>query len=206
MFRRPAAMKLLALLALPAAAGSARAHDLEARCFVRPGWRLQVEGWYRPGGPAVNARARVYGGDDKVVSETRLDERGVGVLTFEKVEPLRVVVSAGGGHRKEVRVSREELGRHTLCLCAACLMPEPSPWLAAPLLVPVKAASTAQADGPIVAAAPSGGPEPLADHGEEFPMTRVLLGVGVLLGVAAAALGWRWLRGRTAQDPGTPLP
>lgn len=102
----------LAVTMLICLASSARvdAHRLEASYKVRPGQQLQVEAWFDlTGQPAREARVQVLGPGDQVVFDGRLDEKGIAVIDYPRAEPLRVIVSAGAGHVKELHVESAEL-------------------------------------------------------------------------------------------------
>src|SRR6516162_1320480 len=93
---------LVALLGLLACAGSAEAHRLDAQAFLRGG-QLQVEAWFSSGEPAGGARVQVYKGD-QVIAEGEMDQKGIFICPLKKGGALRIVVSAGLEHRKELQV------------------------------------------------------------------------------------------------------
>jgi cobalt/nickel transport system permease protein len=176
----PKLMALLALLFL--AQTPAYAHRLEAEAVVRPGWQIQVEGWYETGESAQDARVWVRGASDQILTEGRLNKQGVFLFSHREVEPLLIVVDAGSGHRAEVRIAAEELNRNALNTAMACLTPSPSPFSATALLVPVQPAG------------PSAAPLPIIARRTGVQYKNLLIGVCVLLGVAALAIQWRRLR------------
>jgi cobalt/nickel transport system permease protein len=93
---------LLALAALLLAPGSALAHRLRADWTPLPDGRVQVESWFDIGNDSpAGADVRVFGEADRLVTEGKLSPEGVFVFSYAGSEPLRVVVSAGGGHRGE---------------------------------------------------------------------------------------------------------
>jgi hypothetical protein len=152
---------LLGVLAL-LAAGSAHAHRLQADYRVLPGRTVQVEGWFdltrdSPKG----AEVRVLRADGTLLTEGRLDDDGVFAFTFDKVEPLKVVVSAGQGHRKELSIPAEELAR---------------------------AGGAEQA--PVAATTPAA-PRHFADRSPALSVKDVLIGVGFLLALGAFVLSVR---------------
>jgi nickel transport protein len=103
---------LLALLALMAASGQARAHRLEADYRVLPEQRVEVEAWFdltrdSPKGAAV----QVLRADGTALTEGRLDADGMFAFSFDTVESLKVVVNAGAGHRKELNIPADELAK-----------------------------------------------------------------------------------------------
>jgi hypothetical protein len=152
----------LSVLALLAAAGGARAHRLQAEYRVLPGRTVQVEGWFdltrdSPKG----AEVRVLRADGTLLTEGRLNDDGVFAFTFDRAEPLKVVVSAGQGHRKELSIPAEQL------------------------------AGSAGADpGPALATAPAAA-RPFADRSPGVSLKDVLIGVGFLLALGAFVLSVR---------------
>jgi nickel transport protein len=193
-------VSLLALLALLLAGGEARAHRLKADCFVRPGWRIQVESWFETGDSPRSARVQVFRPDGQLLTEGRLNSDGIFVFAFTEVESLRVVVSAGDGHRAETTVPAATLARYAVCSAVACLSPEPTSVLCVPAVLPLPGSTAAGPPAAVVKRNPppeEGGsspfsPEgPLADRSSPFPFKDVLIGVGFLLAVAAFVLSWR---------------
>jgi nickel transport protein len=153
---------LLAVLALLALTGSAHAHRLQADYRVLPGRTVQVEGWFdltrdSPKG----AEVRVLRADGTLLTEGRLDDEGVFAFTFDRAEPLKVVVSAGQGHRKELSISAEELA---------------------------KGGGTEVTPA---AAAPPAAPHPFADRSPAVSIKDVLIGVAFLLALGAFVLSVR---------------
>src|SRR5437870_13827664 len=105
---RPA---LLALLVALGTAGDVQAHRLDVQAFVRPGRQVQIESWFSSGEPARGARVQVFRADEQLLAEGTMDKDGVYVFSFTNAESLRVVISAGTGHRKELLLSANELGK-----------------------------------------------------------------------------------------------
>ena len=185
--RRWASTCLLACTALAGIADRARAHRLDAQCFVRPGWLVQVESWYETGEPPPGARVEVFRADGGLLVAGKLDENGVFVFSFAEVETLKVVVTSVG-HRAETTVPAELLARTTISACVACLSPEPKPFLAAALLSPARGSGLERSES-----APSS--QHLLHRDSPFPLVGMLVGLSILLAVAALA-GLR-LRART---------
>jgi hypothetical protein len=168
-------------------AGEAQAHRLEAQVFVRPFGFIQVESWYETGDIPKAAKVEVFGPNDELLTTGRLDDKGTFLFPYEESGPLRIVVNAGAGHLATEHVKTDELARaventRAIRTWIACATPTPAPLLAAPLLVEIRAAP------PMSPIAPR-------DTGPQYG--RLLLGVGILLGVATAALGLRRMRGAT---------
>jgi hypothetical protein len=102
---------LLAALAGLAAPGTARAHRLEADYRVLPDGRVEVESWFDlTGDSPQGATVQVFRGAD-VVTEGKLNDKGLFSFKAARSEPLRVVVSAGAGHRKELVIPMQETAR-----------------------------------------------------------------------------------------------
>jgi nickel transport protein len=99
------------LLATLALAPAARAHRLEGEYRVLPGRKVQVEAWFETGEAAKGAKVRIYRADGSpLFSEPgELDARGEYIFPYEKAENLKVVISAGEGHRKELTIPAAEL-------------------------------------------------------------------------------------------------
>lgn len=176
--------QLAALIVVLFLADGARAHRLEAQVFVRPFGFIQVESWYETGDIPKAAQVEVFGPDGAKLTGGRLDAQGVFVFPYKGSGPLRVVVNAGAGHLATEHVKPEDLARaaestRAIFTWIACVTPVPAPLVAAPLLVEIRATPTMRA--------PS-----LHDTGPQYG--RLLLGVGILLAVAAVALGLRKLR------------
>jgi nickel transport protein len=180
---------LLVWLCVLGLSSAAHAHRLEAEAVLRPGWQVQVEGWYETGESADGARVEVFRGDD-VVTQGRLNKQGVFTFTYRESQALRIVVNAGGGHRAETTIPAENLTKNAACTAVACLQPTAAPFLAAPLLVPVQLAD-----------APAPALPPVVERQTGMQGKNLLIGVGVLLGVAMLAVMWRRLRQRGESGP-----
>jgi hypothetical protein len=108
---------LLAVLTALALAPEARAHRLEGEHEVLPGRKVRVEAWFETGEPPQGARVRVYRPDGKelLAPPGEMDAQGVYVFSYAGWQPLRpgeslkVVISAGQGHRKELSIPAREL-------------------------------------------------------------------------------------------------
>jgi len=157
---RHAALTFLALLAL--VPRPALAHRLEAECHVLPDRKVQVEAWFDLGGVPKGAEVRVLRAGGQVLTEGRMDNQGLFVFPYADAGPLRVIVDAGAGHRKDVEVSAEELRQAS--------PGPPSPGAAAEKPAP---------------------PVPLSDRTPKVSIKDVLVGVGFLLALAAFVLSLR---------------
>jgi nickel transport protein len=171
---------ILALLTAAFFPGSASAHRLEAEAIIRPHKVIQVESWFETGETPRSAKVAVYRGDGRVLSEGRLDDKGIFVFSYSAIQPLRVVVDAGAGHRVEMAISAEQLTRYDVATGVACF--SGSPWLLASLLAPSDTASLAPA------------PDPLVHRETGIQVRNLVIGVGILLGVALASVQWRRMR------------
>jgi cobalt/nickel transport system permease protein len=107
----PPPLLLLAALTVMFAATPAHAHRLDAAYKVLPDRRVQIESWFDLGGLPKGGTVQVFRPGDRLLAEGQLDDNGQFTFRFTEVEPLRVIVSAGGGHRKAFVIEREELER-----------------------------------------------------------------------------------------------
>jgi hypothetical protein len=95
---------LLSLLASLAVAGDVHAHRLDADATVRVICKVQIDSWFSDDSRPKGAPVQVYRvADGELLTEGQLDDQGAFVFLAE-AEPLRVVVDAGEGHRKELTV------------------------------------------------------------------------------------------------------
>jgi nickel transport protein len=102
----------LALMAVLATAGSARAHRLEAEYRVLPDHKVKIEGWFDlTGDSARGAKVEVFRPDGTLLAEGPMNEEGIFIFSYERGETLKVVVSAGAGHRKELEISAGDLDK-----------------------------------------------------------------------------------------------
>jgi hypothetical protein len=157
---------LLAVVGILAGAATASAHRLNAEYRVLPEKKVQVEAWFDITGDApVGATVQVFGADKRQVAEGKMDEKGTYLFSFDRAEPLTVVVSAGMGHGKELTISAAELAQ-----AGADARPAPA------------------GGGPIQGPTPD---SPRTAHQGGLPVKDVLLGVAFLLAVAAFFLSLR---------------
>jgi cobalt/nickel transport system permease protein len=104
---RPPAL-LLALLTTIVLAGPARAHRLEGEYQVLADGKVKIESWFDITGDSPRgATVKVFGPDGRLRCEGQLDEQGVFVFDRLRPEELRVVISAGAGHLKELTIPGE---------------------------------------------------------------------------------------------------
>src|SRR5436190_1004554 len=91
---------------------SAWGHRLEADYRVLPNHRIQIESWFDLTGESPrDAAVQVFRDNGELVTDGKLDDRGLFIFTCAEPGPLRIVVSAGGGHRKELQITADELSR-----------------------------------------------------------------------------------------------
>jgi cobalt/nickel transport system permease protein len=103
---------VLAVLAGLAAPSAARAHRLDAEYRVLPDGRVRVESWFDlTGDSPEGAAVQVFRGDGQLVTEGKVDAQGLFTFHPGGSGPLRVVVSAGAGHRKELQITSAGLER-----------------------------------------------------------------------------------------------
>jgi nickel transport protein len=153
---------LLALLAGLAAPANAHAHRLEAEYRILPNGRVQVESWFDlTGDSPQGAIVQVFRPGGELLTEGKLDDKGLFSFEPKHSETLRVVVSAGAGHRKELIIPKAEA-----------------------------ASGQADSVAPIgdSAAVPD---VPFADRSSRISTKDVVAGVGFLLALAAFALSVR---------------
>jgi nickel transport protein len=157
---------VLALGALIVPASAVRAHRLDAQAFLLPGQKkVQIESWFDDGHIPRGARVQVFRVNGQVLAEGDLNEEGVFVFSFTDPETLKVVISAGSGHRKELAIPKQTL--------ASALPPEQ------------------QSSGDRPENADDGKPIPLAHRDSPEWIKDVFMGVGFLLALAAFWLSWR---------------
>ena len=73
---------------------------------------MQVESWFDIGGASPKgARVQVFHSEGEPLTQGRLDANGIFIFSVTKAEPLRVVVSAGDGHRAEQVIAAEAVAR-----------------------------------------------------------------------------------------------
>jgi cobalt/nickel transport system permease protein len=100
---------LLALLGLPLLATPAHAHRLKAEYAILPDGRVRISSYFAiTGDPPEKAKVEVFGPDDGLWTEGALDARGEFVFEPPSRGVVRVVVSAGAGHRAELSFTQGE--------------------------------------------------------------------------------------------------
>ena len=101
---------ILGLLILFCIASDARAHRLNAEYRVLPDKKIRIESWFDSTGDSPNgATVQVFRPDGQLLIEGKLNETGTFTFSHEDAGPLRVVVLAGQGHRKELTIPASEL-------------------------------------------------------------------------------------------------
>jgi cobalt/nickel transport system permease protein len=124
---RPPAL-LLALVGLLWVSGTAHAHRLEASHQALADGRVQIESWFDlTGDSAKGAKVQVFRPDGSAAAEGAMDENGVFVFRPAAAEDLRVVVSAGVGHRKEIIIPKVDLEKNNSAPAPDGLTPEARP-------------------------------------------------------------------------------
>jgi len=84
---------------------AAQAHRLDGQVFLLPDGKVQVEAWFSSGEPARGARMEAFQADQKPIAEGLLDEHGVYRFSCPRGVGLTVILTASGGHRKELKVT-----------------------------------------------------------------------------------------------------
>ena len=101
---------LLAILSFFGLAGPAKAHRLEGEYRILPGQKVRIESWFDLTGESpAEASVQVFRENGEVLAKGTLDKQGVFVFSFSRAEPLRVVIAAGAGHRKELSIPLTDL-------------------------------------------------------------------------------------------------
>jgi cobalt/nickel transport system permease protein len=109
--RRMSTLIVLGILGALFFAQPALAHRLEMNAKVDKGKKqVRIECWYETGDPPSEAKAKVIREDGSTLVEGPVDARGFFVFTFDDLEPLKVVISAPGGHHAVLRLSKADLG------------------------------------------------------------------------------------------------
>lgn len=169
----------LALLAPLLFPSQAFAHKLLVEYRIEPGWRVAVESWFETGDSPPDAPVKVIRADGSIMCHGTLDARGLYIFSFNRPEPLRVVVSDGTGHKAEVTIPAEDLAKG---LCAeasavSCCLNPAGPLTAAIVFRDVRAAEKKEGD-------------PFVDRSAPWPFWNVVLGIGViaLLAIVAVAV------------------
>jgi hypothetical protein len=144
--------------------GTVRAHRLEADYHVLPDQHVQIESWFDLTGESPRgAKVQVLRANGILLTEGVLDGKGLFVFPYREAENLKVIISAGGGHRKELDIPAVEMRPE------ATTAPHETTGLN-----PVEQA-----------------PQPLADRSTRVTVQDVLTGVGFVLAVAAFILSVR---------------
>jgi ABC-type Co2+ transport system permease subunit len=156
---------LLAALAGLAAPGQARAHRLEAEYRVLPDGRVQVESWFDLTGDSPRgAKVEVFRPEGQLLIKGTLDEKGLFTFLAPNAWPLRVVVSAGAGHRKELTI---------------------------PNLLPGQTIAVGESPDAFTSSVAPAAETSFADRSPRVSIKDVLIGVGFLLALAAFVMSLR---------------
>jgi hypothetical protein len=183
--RRRFLVLTLALTAALSLVGEARAHRLKADCRFLPGRVVCVDTWFAETGERPKkGHVQVRGADGQVLLEGQLSRDGLFQFNAPEGQVLQIVVEAGEGHRASVEIRPEQV-------------------VVGP---PADTAATAK-DAPAGQATAA---EPLApvSHEEPVPVKDMLIGVGLVIAVAAFVLSLRNARAlrdlRQSRDRGQP--
>ena len=99
----------VAIPLLLSAANDAAAHRLDAQITVLPARKVQVESWFSNGDVPRGAKVEIFSADGQPLQAGTLDDKGAFSFVTDAVRAMRVVVSAGAGHRKELLVTEAQL-------------------------------------------------------------------------------------------------
>ena len=103
---------VLIMLVLFGLASPVQAHRLEGEYRILPEQKVRIEAWFDLTGESPpGATVEVLRENGEALAKGTVDKDGVFVFPFVKAEPLRVVISAGAGHRKELRIHHADLAR-----------------------------------------------------------------------------------------------
>jgi nickel transport protein len=98
----------LLVLAMPAAA-----HKVNVFGYVEGG-QIQGEGYFPGGGKAKGCKVELLDSMGQVLAQTKTDAKGVFKLKLPQAEPpLKLVLTAGMGHKGEYLLTAQELGQPT---------------------------------------------------------------------------------------------
>lgn len=101
---------VLVFAAIFGAPSIAFAHRLVTDFKVLPDNRIQVEAWFDVGGDAaIGAHVSAYADGGELLAEGTINSEGLFVFPIARKSPLRVMVSAAGGHRREFMIGAEDL-------------------------------------------------------------------------------------------------
>lgn len=154
---------LPSLVALFIFAGAARAHRLDAQAFVRPDGTIEIQTWFSTGEVPRGAVVEIFGPQDQLLASGAVDDQGNYSFSPPRTEALRVVVSAGAGHRRELQVTALELSQALIQAAGS----------------PTSGDST---DRPAIR---------LRDRAESIPVKEIVLGCTFILALAAFMLSVR---------------
>ena len=85
-------------------------HRLNAEAQAKKIQKVKIESWFDLGGVPSGARVQVFRkADNHLLLERALDKNGQFTF-YADCEPLRVVISAGDGHEKELEIQPEGVG------------------------------------------------------------------------------------------------
>jgi len=80
------------------------AHRLEMEYKILKDGRIQIESWFETGDSPPNAKVQVFLPGNQLLIDGKLDKDGTFVFKADRTLPLRVVINAGAGHRKELSI------------------------------------------------------------------------------------------------------
>jgi nickel transport protein len=167
MDRRFALLTAAAVVLLLGVLRPARAHNPKADYRMLGQDKVRVEGWFDPGDtPMRFARVQVHDATGAVIHQGNMDEEGTYTFPADHPGPLRVVVSAGAGHRTEFTIPAAELPAGQGASATSVTAP--------PTAKESPATSAAQ-----------------RQHRSAITLKDILVGVGFLLALAAFVLSIR---------------
>jgi hypothetical protein len=99
----------VAFFLLAVDANDAAAHRLDAQITVLPASKVQVESWFSNGDVPRGAKVEIFDASGQPLQTGTLDDKGAFSFVTDAAHAMRVVVSAGAGHRKELSISETQL-------------------------------------------------------------------------------------------------
>jgi hypothetical protein len=139
---------------------------------------VRVESYFDTGDAPLRATVKVHRADKSLLSEGKLGRGGLYTFEVSETEDLLIEVKDRTGHRAEARISAKELTQGIASDALALLTPPVTPLH--PVSMVAARSTFDQAD--------ENAPARPADRGHGPPWDKLLLGLGILLGLGALAL------------------
>lgn len=180
------ALPLAALLAL-AQPASSTAHQLKLFATVEGG-TVSGYGFFIGGGRATTALVTATAGDVPVVADLPVKADGAFAFPYDGPGPLRLVLDAGEGHRAESTLAVERFAPGAAAGDQACMADTDA---LADLIEARVDAAVARQTRPLL--------EALAEAEARLRFSDIMAGIGMIAGIAGAAL-WASARRRGSRS------